>query len=104
MRKAVAGGLLALGTFAAPAPALAEPSPAVVAMRWQWLNPEINSFTFRDTDKVFESRPVPRSAPVMNVCQIEPGSIRPNTGRPAEFLIGSLWSVPTQTAVDTDGV
>ncbi|MDT0353824.1 hypothetical protein, partial [Pseudonocardia charpentierae] len=21
----------------------------------------------------------------MNVCQIEPGSIRPNTGRPAEF-------------------
>jgi CubicO group peptidase (beta-lactamase class C family) len=40
------------------------PSPAVVKMRWQWLNPEINSFTFRDTDKVFESRPVTRSGPV----------------------------------------
>ena len=47
---------------------------------------------------------VPRSAPFMKVCQIDPGSIRPNTGRPAAFLIGSLWSVPTQTAVDIDGV
>lgn len=37
-----------------------ELTPAVIAMRWQWLNPEINSFTFRDTDKVFESRPVVR--------------------------------------------
>src|SRR5690242_20406689 len=36
----------------------AGPSRATVAMRWQWLNPEINSFTFRDTDRVFESRPV----------------------------------------------
>ena len=24
-------------------------TPAVIAMRWQWLNPEINSFTFRET-------------------------------------------------------
>ncbi len=40
------------------------PSPAVIAMREQWLNPAINSFTFRDTDKVFESRAVPRSGPV----------------------------------------
>lgn len=39
-------------------------SPAVIAMREQWLNPAINSFTFRDTDKVFESRAVPRSGPV----------------------------------------
>jgi CubicO group peptidase (beta-lactamase class C family) len=36
-------------------------------MRWQWLNPEINSFTFRDTDKVFESRPVTRSGPVWDL-------------------------------------
>ncbi len=51
------------------APTLAQdaapgPSPATVAMRWQWLNPEINSFTFRDTDRVFESRPVARSGAV----------------------------------------
>ena len=40
------------------------PSPAVIAMRDQWLNPAVNSFTFRDTNKVFESRDVPRSGPV----------------------------------------
>ncbi len=40
------------------------PSPAVISMREQWLNPAVNSFTFRDTDKVFESRAVPRSGPV----------------------------------------
>ena len=50
-------------------PALAQeaapgPSPATVAMHWQWLNPQINAFTFRDTDRVFESRPVDaRGAP-----------------------------------------
>jgi CubicO group peptidase (beta-lactamase class C family) len=43
------------------------PSPVVVKMRWQWLNPEINSFTFRDTDKVFESRPVQRSGSVWDL-------------------------------------
>jgi CubicO group peptidase (beta-lactamase class C family) len=36
-------------------------------MRWQWLNPEINSFTFRDTDRVFESRAVKRSGPVWDL-------------------------------------
>jgi CubicO group peptidase (beta-lactamase class C family) len=63
--------LLTLAALACAGPALAQdspgysqPSPAVVAMRWQWLNPEINSFTFRDTDKVFESRAVPREGPV----------------------------------------
>ena len=40
----------------------------------------------------------------MYPCQIEPGSMRPNTGRPCAFLIGSLVSVPTHTAVDTVGV
>lgn len=43
------------------------PSPAVVKMRWQWLNPEINSFTFRDTNRVFEWRPVKRSGPVWDL-------------------------------------
>ncbi|WP_082553708.1 serine hydrolase domain-containing protein [Altererythrobacter sp. Root672] len=45
------------------------PSPATVAMRWQWLNPEINSFTFRETDKVFESRPVKREGPVWDLAR-----------------------------------
>jgi CubicO group peptidase (beta-lactamase class C family) len=49
-----------------------ELTPAVIAMRWQWLNPEINSFTFRDTDKVFESRPVPRGGAVWDLPQGDP--------------------------------
>jgi CubicO group peptidase (beta-lactamase class C family) len=35
-----------------------ELTPAVIAMRWQWLNPEINSFTFREGKQVFEYRDV----------------------------------------------
>lgn len=34
------------------------PSPATIAMRWQWLNPEINSFTFREAKDVFAFRDV----------------------------------------------
>lgn len=41
-----------------PASDAPAPSPATIAMRWQWLNPEINSFTFRDTQEVFEYRPI----------------------------------------------
>ena len=37
-----------------------ELTPAVIAMRWQLLNPEINSFTFRETKDVFEYRDVHR--------------------------------------------
>lgn len=44
-----------------------ELTPAVIAMRWQWLNPDINSFTFRDTDKVFESRAVANGGPVWDL-------------------------------------
>jgi CubicO group peptidase (beta-lactamase class C family) len=33
-------------------------TPAVIAMRWQLLNPEVNSFTFRETKDVFEYRDV----------------------------------------------
>jgi CubicO group peptidase (beta-lactamase class C family) len=66
MSARLASALLVLGALALPGPGTAQtasegPSPAVVAMRWQWLNPEINSFTFRDTDRVFEYRPVARS-------------------------------------------
>ncbi|WEK48290.1 MAG: serine hydrolase [Candidatus Andeanibacterium colombiense] len=39
-------------------------TPAVIAMRWQLLNPEVESFTFRDTDHVFESRAVTRAGDV----------------------------------------
>lgn len=64
--------LSALAGLAFVAPLAAQdapagPSPATVAMRWQWLNPAINSFTFRDTDKVFEHRPVARSGPVWDL-------------------------------------
>lgn len=34
------------------------PSSATIAMRWQWLNPEVNSFTFRNTQNVFAFRTV----------------------------------------------
>jgi CubicO group peptidase (beta-lactamase class C family) len=74
MRKsgpAKAAILAAAVTLCAPVSAqqapVPGPSPAVVKMRWQWLNPEINSFTFRDTDRVFESRAVKRSGPVWDL-------------------------------------
>lgn len=75
-RKLTAGGLLVLAAVALPVPLLAQadnsgPSPAVVAMRWQLLNPEIESFTFRDTDRVFESRTVARSGPVWDLPRAE---------------------------------
>jgi CubicO group peptidase (beta-lactamase class C family) len=41
-----------------------ELTPAVIAMRWQLLNPDVESFAFRETDRVFESRAVPRSGAV----------------------------------------
>jgi CubicO group peptidase (beta-lactamase class C family) len=70
----LSGSVLAMAMLACAGPALAQdtgPSPAVVAMRWQWLNPEINAFTFRDTDKVFESRAVERSGPVWPLARAE---------------------------------
>jgi CubicO group peptidase (beta-lactamase class C family) len=73
MRKSVLKAALLAATVALCTPTSAQqgvasgPSPAVVKMRWQWLNPEINSFTFRDTDKVFESRAVKRSGPVWDL-------------------------------------
>jgi CubicO group peptidase (beta-lactamase class C family) len=42
----------------------ASPSPAVIKMRQQWLNPEINSFTFRDNDRMFDTLPVKRSGAI----------------------------------------
>ena len=48
---------------AAQAPTF-ELTPAVVAMRWQWLNPEVNSFTFREAKDVFEYRDVRRAGDV----------------------------------------
>jgi hypothetical protein len=70
--NAVAGGLLAFGVLTLSASVSAQaasegPSSATVAMRWQWLNPEINAFTFRDTDRVFESRLVGRSGAVWDL-------------------------------------
>jgi hypothetical protein len=44
-------------------------TPAVIAMRWQLLNQDVNSFTFRETDQVFESRAVPRGATVWELAR-----------------------------------
>jgi len=41
-------------------------------MRWQWLNPEINSFTFRETKEVFEFRDVHRGGEVWDLPRGEP--------------------------------
>ncbi|MBT2187042.1 serine hydrolase domain-containing protein [Sphingobium nicotianae] len=49
---------------ATPAPSTTSPSPAVIAMRREWLNPAINSFTFRDNARMFDTRPVRRAGPV----------------------------------------
>ena len=59
-----AGVALAPAALSAQSAAPIGPSTAVIAMRDQWLNPAVNSFTFRETNKVFESRDVPRSGPV----------------------------------------
>jgi CubicO group peptidase (beta-lactamase class C family) len=42
-------------------------TPAVIAMRWQLLNPDVESFAFRDMDRVFESRAVPRGGAVWDL-------------------------------------
>jgi len=64
---AVSLALLATATTASGQATQQGPSPTVVDMRWQWLNPEINSFTFRDTNRVFEWRPVARSGQVWDL-------------------------------------
>ena len=38
------------------------PSAATIAMRWQWMNPDVNSFTFRNTQDVFAWRAVEAGA------------------------------------------
>lgn len=48
-----------------------ELTPAVIAMRWQWLNPEINSFTFREAKNVFEYRDVHRGGDVWELPSAE---------------------------------
>lgn len=44
-----------------------ELTPAVISMRWQLLNPEVNSFTLRDTNRYMEYRVVPHSGPVWDL-------------------------------------
>lgn len=48
-----------------------ELTPAIIAMRWQWLNPEINSFTFREAKNVFEYRDVRRGGDVWELPSAE---------------------------------
>lgn len=70
MKGTLLARLCAAMIAVAPASLAAEesgPSPAVVAMREQWLLPNVNSFTFRDTNKVFEFRMVHRAGPVRSL-------------------------------------
>lgn len=43
------------------------PPAPVVTMRQHWLDADINSFTFRNSAQMFETRAVPRAAPVWNL-------------------------------------
>ena len=68
---AALAALLLAGCAATTAPPLPvrtadthPPSAATIAMRWQWLNPEINSFTFREAKDVFAFRDVAAPAQV----------------------------------------
>jgi hypothetical protein len=81
MTAAVLAAALALtgckqaGEFAAAKPREEQPAfeltPAVIAMRWQLLNPEINSFTFRETKNVFEYRDVGHGAEAWDLPQAD---------------------------------
>ena len=89
--RAAVLALLALYATASPLaaqdPDSTGPSPATVAMRWQWLNPDVNSFTFRDADAVFESRAVARSGPVWELPRKD-GFVLPQAragGEPASY-------------------
>jgi CubicO group peptidase (beta-lactamase class C family) len=73
---ALAAALALAGCKQAGEPAAEQPreeqqafalTPAVIAMRWQWLNPEINSFTFRETKDVFEYRDVRNGVEIWNL-------------------------------------
>lgn len=48
----------AVGFSAAETEGSQPPSPATIAMRWQWLDPKVNAFTFRNTKEVFAWRAV----------------------------------------------
>ena len=47
------------------------PSPATIAMRWQLLNPEVNAFTFRNTQEVFAFRTVAAPAAARDLPRAE---------------------------------
>jgi CubicO group peptidase (beta-lactamase class C family) len=63
-------------------------TPAVIAMRWQLLNPDVNSFTFRETDRVFESRAVPRSGAVWDLPSASGFTM------PADSFAGQSYAYP----------
>ncbi len=63
-------------------------TPAVIAMRWQLLNADVNSFTFREADRVFESRAVPRTGAVWDL----PGAA--GFKMPADSFGGQSYAYP----------
>ena len=76
---ALAAALMLASCKPASEPAAEQPAeqqafaltPAVIAMRWQWLNPEINSFTFREAKNVFEYRDVRRGGEVWELARAD---------------------------------
>lgn len=95
--NAVLAATVALAPLAASAQtAPAGPSPAVISMREQWLNPAVNSFTFRETNKVFESRDVPRSGPVWPLTT-GPALVMPAHKSGAQTMPYAAWADRTFT-------
>ena len=109
-RLGLAAGLLLVSgaAFAQVEPATAEPSSqaevagslppseATIAMRWQWLNPEINAFTFRENKEVFAFRDVeaPRETWALAVAE---GFSMPSATVAGESADYSRWADRTFT-------
>jgi len=95
--RLIAKAVVPLALLATPVPSataqttaqsVSGPSPAVIAMRREWLNPSINSFTFRDNARMFDSRPVKRGGSVWQL----PGV--PGFAMPAGY---DAWAEKTYT-------
>ena len=81
------------------------PSPAVIAMRREWLNPAINSFTFRDNARIFDTRLVKRSGAVWQLPRAS-GFVMPTIeidGKPFDYDVFAEHSFTNAFLVIRDG-
>jgi len=74
----------------------AAPSAATIAMRGQWLNPEINSFTFRNTQDVFAYRMVDAAAQPRELPRAD-GFVMPQASLAGGAVDYSAWADGTFT-------